>query len=159
MLWMTKAHKPKIAPTRWSKVRPVLQNYSTTCRYYHQQGDQSYAQYSKIIRQPAAIITNQVIKSTSSTPKLFGSLPLLSPTRWLKVRPTRWLKMSSIPKLFGSLLLLSPTRWSKVRPVLQNYTWASLMSIIHKHSWASLMSTFMSITHINIHEHHSCQST
>ncbi|KAM2045403.1 hypothetical protein ACFX1T_009599 [Malus domestica] len=28
-----------------------------------------------------SIITNQVIKSKSSTPKLFGSLPLLSPTR------------------------------------------------------------------------------
>ena len=27
------------------------------------------------------------------------------------------------------------------------------MSIIHKHSWPS----FMSITHVNIHEHHSCQ--
>ncbi|KAM2045402.1 hypothetical protein ACFX1T_009599 [Malus domestica] len=27
-----------------------------------------------------SIITNQVIKSKSSTPKLFGSLPLLSPT-------------------------------------------------------------------------------
>ena len=49
-------------PTRWSKVRPVLQNYSVTCRYYHQPGDQKYTQYSKIIRQPAAITTNQVIK-------------------------------------------------------------------------------------------------
>ncbi|KAM2196563.1 hypothetical protein ACFX1Q_000067 [Malus domestica] len=36
-------------------------------RYYHQPGDQKYAQYSKIIQQPAAIITNQVLKSTPST--------------------------------------------------------------------------------------------
>ncbi|KAM1329422.1 hypothetical protein ACFX2F_013595 [Malus domestica] len=53
-----KAHKPKIAPTRRSKVRPVLNNYSATCHYYHQPGDQKYAQYSTIIRQPATITTN-----------------------------------------------------------------------------------------------------
>ncbi|KAM1760655.1 hypothetical protein ACFX12_003507 [Malus domestica] len=46
-----------------------------------QQGDQKYAQYSIIIRQPATVTTNQVIKSTSSTPQLFGNPPLLSPTR------------------------------------------------------------------------------
>ena len=55
--------------------------------YYHQLGDQKYAQYSTIIRQPAFIITNHVTKSTPSTPKLFGNLPLLPPTRWSKVRP------------------------------------------------------------------------
>ncbi|KAM1054139.1 hypothetical protein FF1_001562 [Malus domestica] len=59
---MAKAHKPEIAPTRSSKVRPVLHNYSTTRRYYHQPGDQKYAQYSIIIRQPAAIIANQLQK-------------------------------------------------------------------------------------------------
>ncbi|KAM1760569.1 hypothetical protein ACFX12_003430 [Malus domestica] len=44
-------------------------------------GDRKYAQYFKFIRHPAAIITNHIIKSTPSTPKLFGSLPLLSLTR------------------------------------------------------------------------------
>ncbi|KAM1799181.1 hypothetical protein ACFX12_033167 [Malus domestica] len=67
MLWRAKAHKPKIASTRSSKVRPVLHNYSATRRYYHQPGDQKYAQYSKIIRQPAAITTKQVMKCTTRT--------------------------------------------------------------------------------------------
>ncbi|KAM1464605.1 hypothetical protein TB2_043361 [Malus domestica] len=48
MLWRAKAHKPKIAPTRSSKVRPVLQNYSATRRYYHQPGDEMYNPYSNL---------------------------------------------------------------------------------------------------------------
>ena len=48
--------------------------------YYHQPGDQKYIKYSKIIRQPAAIITNQVIKSTSSTPKLYMSITHINHT-------------------------------------------------------------------------------
>ncbi|KAM0978310.1 hypothetical protein ACFX2I_014227 [Malus domestica] len=63
----TKAHEPKTAPTRQSKVCPVLHNYSATRRYYRQPGDQKYAQYSKIIRQPAAITTNQVMKCITRT--------------------------------------------------------------------------------------------
>ncbi|KAM1005640.1 hypothetical protein FF2_002463 [Malus domestica] len=68
------------------KLRPSSLHLRFTL-YYHQPDDQKYVQYSKIIRESAAIITNQVIKSTPSTPKLFGSLPLLSPTRRSKVRP------------------------------------------------------------------------
>ncbi|KAM1674000.1 hypothetical protein ACFX2K_040127 [Malus domestica] len=69
VVWRAKAHKPKIAPTRSSEVRPVLHNYSATCRYHHQPDDQKYAQYSTIIRQPAAITTNQVMKCTTRTLK------------------------------------------------------------------------------------------
>ncbi|KAM1160021.1 hypothetical protein ACFX19_033690 [Malus domestica] len=39
-----------------------LQIYSAPCRYYHQPGDQKYAQYFQIIWHPAAIITNQLRK-------------------------------------------------------------------------------------------------
>ncbi|KAM1515625.1 hypothetical protein ACFX10_014705 [Malus domestica] len=60
MMGRAKAHKPKIAPARSSKVQPVLHNYSATCRYHHQPGDEKYAQYSKIIQQPAVITTNQI---------------------------------------------------------------------------------------------------
>ncbi|KAM1005638.1 hypothetical protein FF1_002540 [Malus domestica] len=51
------------------------------CPKQLQPDDQKYAQYSTIIWQPATITTNQVIKSTPSTPKLFGNLPLLPQTR------------------------------------------------------------------------------
>ncbi|CAN6580900.1 unnamed protein product [Malus baccata var. baccata] len=36
----------------------TTKNYSVACHYYYQPGDQKYVQYSKIIWQPAAIITN-----------------------------------------------------------------------------------------------------
>ncbi|CAN6723496.1 unnamed protein product [Malus baccata var. baccata] len=36
----------------------TTKNYSVVCHYYYQPGDQKYVQYSKIIWQPAAIITN-----------------------------------------------------------------------------------------------------
>ncbi|KAM1060923.1 hypothetical protein ACFX2B_025251 [Malus domestica] len=63
------AHTPKRVRLSiiTNQVIKILQNYSAVCHYYHQPGDQKYAKYSKIIRQPAAIITNQVIKSTPST--------------------------------------------------------------------------------------------
>ena len=79
-MWRAKAHMPKRARPydftfiQHPAVRSVLQNYSAAYRYYHQPGDQKYAQYSKIIRHPAAIITNQVIKSKSSTSKLYMSI-------------------------------------------------------------------------------------
>ncbi|KAM1039142.1 hypothetical protein ACFX13_034461 [Malus domestica] len=46
---------------RWKEKRKNRKKLST-CRYYHQPGDQKYVQYSKMIQQPAAIITNQLRK-------------------------------------------------------------------------------------------------
>ncbi|KAM1060924.1 hypothetical protein ACFX2B_025251 [Malus domestica] len=56
------AHTPKRV-----RLSIITNQVIKICHYYHQPGDQKYAKYSKIIRQPAAIITNQVIKSTPST--------------------------------------------------------------------------------------------
>ncbi|KAM1281652.1 hypothetical protein ACFX13_022669 [Malus domestica] len=43
---------------KWSR-RVLIDVSHATCRYYHKPSDQKYAQYSKIIWQPAAITTNQ----------------------------------------------------------------------------------------------------
>ncbi|TQD69116.1 hypothetical protein C1H46_045351 [Malus baccata] len=79
-MWRAKAYMPKRTRPYGFKLEPPSLHLRFTL-YYYQPSDQKYIQYTKIIRQPAAIITHQVIKSTSSTPKLFDSLPLLSPTR------------------------------------------------------------------------------
>ncbi|KAM1120778.1 hypothetical protein ACFX19_002580 [Malus domestica] len=56
------------------KLRPSSLHLRFTL-YYHQPDDQKYVQYSKIIREPATIITNQVIKTNQ--PFLASSFPTL----------------------------------------------------------------------------------
>ncbi|KAM2017023.1 hypothetical protein ACFX16_047370 [Malus domestica] len=72
-MWRAKTHMPKRAKPYDFKLQPPSLHLRFIL-YYHQPGDQKYVQYFKIIRQHAAIITNQVIKSTSNTPKLYMSI-------------------------------------------------------------------------------------
>ncbi|KAM2802620.1 hypothetical protein PS2_045904 [Malus domestica] len=68
VMWRAKAHMPKrarpsiITNQVIKSTSSTAKNYSVAWHYYHQPGDQKYVQYSKFIRHPTAIITNQLRK-------------------------------------------------------------------------------------------------